>query len=294
SNTAWLALKYGPHGGGHGHPDKNTFILYSHDHILSPDGGTHAYGSPLHAGWDKTTLAHDTLVVDEKSQSQAQGKCIAFGRQNGVDYAITDAGPIYSNVTFIRTAAMLSPDVVVFVDQVRSPDEHVYDLAYHQVGTWKETPGNPWTAPDTAGYKYFTHTMLRTNGTDKTMVLATDMTNDLTGTITLLSTRHVEVITGYGILRTTEELVPMVVQRTKTDHVTYVWGVSFNGTPVKLAVTHVRDAKGKTVSRSDALLLQADAGAVHHSMLINPDKLSVVGKWFDGSALKSDDVFAVQ
>src|SRR5262249_32506230 len=29
SNATWLCIKYGPHGGGHGHPDKNTFILYA-------------------------------------------------------------------------------------------------------------------------------------------------------------------------------------------------------------------------------------------------------------------------
>jgi hypothetical protein len=63
-DATWLCLKYGPHGGGHGHPDKNSFILYARGKILATDAGTHAYGSSLHRDWDKTTLAHNTLIVD--------------------------------------------------------------------------------------------------------------------------------------------------------------------------------------------------------------------------------------
>ena len=62
--ATWLCLKYGPHGGGHGHPDKNNFVLYARGKVLFPDPGTRPYGSPLHNGWDKITLAHNTLVVD--------------------------------------------------------------------------------------------------------------------------------------------------------------------------------------------------------------------------------------
>lgn len=294
SNTTWLALKYGPHGGGHGHPDKNTFILYSHDRILSPDGGTHAYGSPLHADWDKTSLAHDTLVVDEKSQTPAQGKCIAFGTQKGVDFAITDAGPIYSNVTFIRTVAMLSPDVVVFVDQVRSPEAHLYDLAYHQVGTWNEQPGSPWTAPELPGYKYFTHTAIQTNAVDRSMTLTTTVTNGLTGIITFLSTRSTDVITGYGILRTTEELVPMVVQRRKVDNIAFVWAVSFSGSPAKLGFEHVRSEKNKLLSRSEALVVQVDTGDLHRTLLVNPEKQTVTATLPDKSTWKTADAFSVR
>src|SRR4029077_16767921 len=95
SDATWLCVKYGPHGGGHGHPDKNTFILFAHGRILVTDAGTHAYGSPLHRDWDKTTLAHNTLIVDQSSQESATGKSLAFGADQGVDFSITDACAIY-------------------------------------------------------------------------------------------------------------------------------------------------------------------------------------------------------
>ncbi len=125
----------------HGHPDKNSFILYARGEIVAPDVGTHAYGSPLHTGWDKTTLAHNTLVVDEKSQAPAEGKCLAFGSEQGVDFSMTDAGPIYPGVHFVRSVAMLTTNLIVFIDQIEADAPHTFDLAYHQVGRVGELAG---------------------------------------------------------------------------------------------------------------------------------------------------------
>src|SRR6185437_11759690 len=187
TNATWLALKYGPHGGGHGHPDKNSFILYARGEVVAPDVGTHAYGSPLHQGWDKTTLAHNTLVVDGKSQTPAQGKCLAFGSERGVDYSVTDAGPIYPGVRFIRSAAMLTPDVIVFVDQIEADTFHTFDLAYHQVGKWENLPaGKPWSSSKGAGYKYFSEATTRE--TDTGLALSTQIHGDWHPRITLEET----------------------------------------------------------------------------------------------------------
>ena len=296
TNATWISTKYGPHGGGHGHPDKNTFILYSRGQVVSPDAGTHAYGSPLHADWDKTTLAHDTLVVDEKSQDPAQGKCIAFGRTNGVDFSITDAGLIYSNsdsnVSYTRTVMMFSPELVVFVDQVRSAKAHVFDLAYHQVGAWDDLPaGDAWAPPQVPGYKYFTQTTVRSNMS--AMTLKTRISDQWAATITLQNVKPTYVITGYGILRTTEDLVPLMVLRRQADTTEYVWAVSLNDTPVKLDVTQLHTPRGRKISRSEALLLDVQAGDLRRQVLVNPLKEAVVvgeGK----AAWKSSEMFVVR
>ncbi|HID07210.1 MAG TPA: heparinase, partial [Armatimonadetes bacterium] len=70
--ATWLCLKYGPHGGGHGHPDKLNFILYARGLVIAPDPGTARYGIPIQRGWYRTTLAHNTLTVDEASQRPAE------------------------------------------------------------------------------------------------------------------------------------------------------------------------------------------------------------------------------
>ncbi len=235
-DATWLCVKYGPHGGGHGHPDKNHFILYTRKFVLCPDAGTHAYGSPLHMGWDKTTAAHNTLIVDEKSQEPAEGKSLAFGTSNGVDYSISHAGPIYKGIDFLRTAALIDENLIVFIDQITSDAEHTFDLTYHQAGEWKDLPrGDDWTPPaKTPGYSYFKSTTTRTTTESVTLTTSHKNRSINASSVTLAAGPSTEIITGTGLLLTTEDLVPMVMLRRKAKSITYVWAISLDGTPITL------------------------------------------------------------
>ena len=292
--ATWLCLKYGPHGGGHGHPDKNTFVLYRRGEILAPDAGTHAYGSPLHSGWDKTTLAHNTLVVDETSQVPATGKCLAFGSERGVDFAITDAGDACAGVRFVRAAAMLTSNLVVFVDQVQAGKPRTFDLAYHQAGAWKNLPaGQPWSAPAVAGYRHFTDTTVRAN-TATGLTLETDSAEVGPAAITLAGSEATEVITGYGILRTTEDRVPMLLQRRRAQATAFVWAVALDGSAVTLRAAAVKDAAGQPLSTAEAVLVSVESGGQRRSLLVNPQQKSVVAARPDGSAWHSAAALAVE
>lgn len=294
TNATWLALKYGPHGGGHGHPDKNSFILYARGEVLAPDVGTHAYGSVLHAGWDKTTLAHNTLVMDEKSQAPAQGKCLAFGSERGVDFSVTEAGPIYPGVHFVRSAAMIGSNLVVFVDQVRADAAHTFDLAYHQVGTWKELPtGKPWSSSAGAGYKFLSSGIVR-NADSGNLTLKTKVREGWEPGVTLAETVPTEVITGYGIWKTTEDKVPMVVQRRHARQTAYVWAVSLDGAPVALKVKNVAEKNGERLDPSEALLVQLSSGGHNWSLLANPERRTVSVTLADGARWESDAVFGIR
>lgn len=123
----WLCLKYGPHGGAHGHPDKASFVLYVRGRQLAVDPGMALYGAPIHAGWYRTTLAHNTLTVDERSQTPTTGKALEFGRQQDVDSAVIDAGAIGGDVRFVRSAVLLDGQTAVFIDQVAADNEHLFD-----------------------------------------------------------------------------------------------------------------------------------------------------------------------
>ena len=294
TNATWLALKYGPHGGGHGHPDKNSFILYARGEVVAPDVGTHAYGSPLHAGWDKTTLAHNTLVVDEKSQDPAQGKCLAFGNEHGVDFSVTDAGPIYAGVYFIRSVAMLDSNLVVFVDQVQADAPHTFDLAYHQVGTWKDSPrGQPWSSSAGAGYKFLSDATVR-NAEAGNLALKTEVRAGWEPAITLAETSPTEVITGYGIWKTTEDKVPMVVQRRHAQRTAFVWAVSLDGAPLSLRPKEVADVSGERLDQSEAVLVEVSSDGRAWSFLANPERKKVSAVLGDGSRWESDAAFGVK
>jgi hypothetical protein len=292
-DATWLCVKYGPHGGGHGHPDKNNFILYARGQIVAPDAGTHAYGSPLHAAWDKTTLAHNTLTVDEASQAQATGKCLAFGAERGVDYVVTDAGPIYPSVRFVRTVALLTTNLVVFVDQVTADKTRTLDLVYHQNGDWQKLPaGESWTAPSGVGYKHFSDTNKRTAGVSG-LTLRTRIANDWRSTLTLAGGEPTEIITGYGILKTTEDRVPMLVQRCRARFAAFVWAISLDATPVTLRAQTVSDANRATLPKSEAVLVQVNNSNQRWSLLANPQQRSVEVQRPDGTAWRTDAVFAM-
>jgi hypothetical protein len=293
-NATWLALKYGPHGGGHGHPDKNSFILYARGEIVAPDVGTHAYGSPLHTGWDKTTLAHNTLVVDEKSQEPAQGRCVDFGSEHGVNFSVTDAGPIYPGVHFTRSAAMLTPDTIVFVDQIEAAAPHTFDLAYHQIGTWENLPaGESWESKAGAGYKYFTDATMRETSVGG-LTFKTKIDGSWQPAITLAETSPTEVITGYGIWKTTEDKVPMLVQRRQAQRTAFVWAVSLDGLPVNLHVTDVAESGGVLLEESQALLVQASIGDRNWLLLANPGRKTVDAASPDGTHWQSNAAFVVR
>jgi hypothetical protein len=234
--ATWLCLKYGPFGGMHGHPDKNSFVLYSKGRVLFPDPGTKRYGSPLHFEWDKVTLAHNTLTVDETSQHHVTGKCLAFGTSGGVDYAMTDAGDIYDGVRFVRTAMLLNENLLVFVDQVQADKPHTLDLACHYTGRWAMPAGSEKpNLPVKEGYQHLQDVSARRTSDGATLMLAGDANSH--SAIVLAGNEPTEIITATGIGDSTESQVPVAIFRRVAKQSTYVWAASLDGAPVKLAVT---------------------------------------------------------
>jgi len=136
----YLLLKYGPHGGGHGHPDKLNMILYAHGQRLSPDLGTPGYGLDLFESWYRQTVSHNTITLDGRSQPEATGQAHTF-RSDGpfqiADASVTwtdaDVGP-YQNVT-MRRVLLAQPDYFLDLVLVEAPDSHRVDWIYHNAGT---------------------------------------------------------------------------------------------------------------------------------------------------------------
>jgi hypothetical protein len=251
-SATWLCLKYGPHGGGHGHPDKNHFILYARGRILMPDAGTHAYGSPLHTSWDKTTVAHNTLTVDEKSQSPATGRCLAFGTADGVDYAMTDAGDIYpdAKLRFTRTVFLLDANHIVGIDQITTGDnaDHTFDLAFHLTGKWPNLPnGQPGNLPSVPGYSRLVDPVFSA-GIDGEIDVRTELAPDRATRLTLAGGRPTDLITATGIGETTDDHVPAAILRRKGKSATYVWSITLDGLRVQTEI--LKDADGLVAVRA--------------------------------------------
>ena len=64
-----LALKFGPHGGWHGHYDKLNFVSYATGATMALDSGTQSNAARTHDTWDKVTIVHNPVTVEETTQA---------------------------------------------------------------------------------------------------------------------------------------------------------------------------------------------------------------------------------
>ena len=133
----YLAFDYGPHGGWHGHYDKLGFVSFARGAMMGVDPGTQSYAVASHTTWDKVTVAHNTVVIDETSQSEATGTLQRAVLLPGLGFARADAGPVYPQIAQLVRTIVLLPEYAVDLFEVDSLDAsaHQVDLVYHNFGT---------------------------------------------------------------------------------------------------------------------------------------------------------------
>jgi hypothetical protein len=124
-------LKYGFASKSHAHYDRNTIEIFN----FAYDPSNIAYGSPLHAPWYRTTIAHNTVTVDGKNQDNfAPGETVSFDpAKNSIE---TFTGDVYPGVDFYRNLTLQGP-VLEDVFIVKSKDRHNYDWTFHGLGTFE-------------------------------------------------------------------------------------------------------------------------------------------------------------
>jgi hypothetical protein len=71
-------LDYGPGKSGHVHPAKLNLLLFAGGNERLVDPGRLPYGSALQRDWYTQTLAHNTVVVDGRSQARSAGRLVRF------------------------------------------------------------------------------------------------------------------------------------------------------------------------------------------------------------------------
>ena len=126
SGRRTVVLKYGPYGGGHGHPDKLSVSVHDGERELLPDLGTSAYGVPAFRGWYRRTLAHNTVTVDGADQRPAAGSLKAFGAAPDGGRVSAVCGDAYPGVEMERTLT-LHGNRLKDVFDCRSDSLHTYD-----------------------------------------------------------------------------------------------------------------------------------------------------------------------
>lgn len=153
-----LFMKYGTHGLSHGHFDKLTFLFYDQAREIIQDYGSARFLNiiqkhggrylPENTSWAKQTLAHNTIVVDMKSQylgkqseSQKHHSNKFFFNCDNPDFQIMSAieNNAYPGVKMHRTMALINSEklyrpIVLDIFKVQSNSNHTYDLPFYYKG----------------------------------------------------------------------------------------------------------------------------------------------------------------
>jgi len=158
SAQRYLLLKYGPHGGGHGHPDKLNLLVYAYGQRMAPDLGTPGYGLDLFQSWYRQTVSHNTVTLDGHSQPEGAGQIHCFQGDGPLQIADAsvhwaDAGP-YQGVT-LRRVILARPAYFIDLFLVEAPHSQRIDWLYHNAGALQSSvPLTAYPAIHTEGAGY--------------------------------------------------------------------------------------------------------------------------------------------
>jgi oligo-alginate lyase len=207
------AMPFGPYGGGHGHFDKLSFVLFGCGQELGVDPGraqSQAYRLPVHANWYKATIGHNAVIVDGQSQKPAEGKLESFGANASFAAAVAGCDKAYAGVKQ-RRMLCLTPEYAVVVDDLSSDKPHVYDWVYHGRGKGVNCDvADKDAAPDKdfQGMEYVAD--LKAGQTEKAVSVIFDG-NDLDTRLTIAAGPATKVRTGNGVGATMLERVPLAM-----------------------------------------------------------------------------------
>ena len=137
----YTLLKYGPHGGPHGHPDKLNLIVFSGDE-LGGEPRFHPYEDPVHGTWTKQTLSHNTMTVDQRRQVPGEGRLLVFEDAAPLQAMRAEVAGVYPGVALDRTV-VITPTALLDIYRGASSREHTWDRTLRYQGKLEGMTPNP-------------------------------------------------------------------------------------------------------------------------------------------------------
>ena len=152
-----VAVKFGPHAGGHSHFDRLNFVSQAFGRHQAVDPGTQSYSFRTHKTWDRVTVAHNTLVVDEASQAESAGKLLEWHPGEVATAIRLEDTTSYSQARLGRLLVHTAGYTLdVFTAESTDGAAHRFDWVYHNAGTATSPLSlSPYTAfPAKEGYQH--------------------------------------------------------------------------------------------------------------------------------------------
>ena len=155
-----LLLEYGPNR-SHGHPDKLCLDLYAFNDQLMMDPGSIWYELPLYQQWYHSTLAHNTLVVDERNQIMCGATQLVYAPADTMGMQRASCRDAYPGVIMDR-ATFMTADYVADLFGAFASLQRRYDLAWHIRGEFaSDLKLDPTTLPEPREVGYVALTNVR-------------------------------------------------------------------------------------------------------------------------------------
>ena len=143
---------WGPHSAGHQSPAALCLDLYANGRCLSASPQTAGYDDPLHLTWQRSTIAHNTVTVDERPMIpydedadsiwktdkargiETDGVLELFQPEGSFKACRASNETVYPGIRLDRTV-VLTDRFVLDLFRVIGADSHRYDYAMHILGT---------------------------------------------------------------------------------------------------------------------------------------------------------------
>lgn len=106
----YLLIDYGPHGGWHGHMDKLNIELIGINSTLITDPGTVPYSLPSSHEWYRSSFAHSSAVIGNKSQPETEGSLKLSDNEGNFSLLMAKYTDTESNMEVTRALIVFSLD----------------------------------------------------------------------------------------------------------------------------------------------------------------------------------------
>ncbi len=130
----YLYLDYGIMGGEHGHPDRLQMGYYALGRNWIVDPLNESYFNPNLQLWYRQTIAHNTSVIDQTSQTWTNGYGNFFGAVPSLQVASGGSRTVYPGATLTRTLVQ-SGDYFLDLTDLAARDRRLIDVPLHSFGS---------------------------------------------------------------------------------------------------------------------------------------------------------------
>lgn len=206
------ALTFSPFGGFHSHFDKLSFVCYAFGRELAVDPGralSQAYRLPIHADWYRSTISHNTVMVNGRPQAPAEGMLEYFDTCERYSVVAVRCEKAYPGVMH-RRLLLLTDRFLLVADELRASKPVRFDWLYHQRAgnVICEAAGQSadWDRGEPGGI--YVKNIRR--GMSDGVIRARFNDTGLVTHVTFNAVAGTEVLTGDGPFRSVQDRVPLL------------------------------------------------------------------------------------